>query len=95
MLANEASAVGTTPSRVGGDPISVMGQGSGSEPDPGERLGIIRIGGILGRLALLALETSGGKSESDDKSGTGKEAARISPIALVAGVWAGPPVKPN
>ena len=62
-----------------------MGQGSGSEPDPGERLEKIRIGGIFGLRARPALETSGGKSESEDKSGTGKETARLSPTALVGG----------
>ena len=53
------------------------------------------VGGILGLLARPALETSGGKSESDDKSGTGREVARISPTALGDRGRAGPPVNPK
>ena len=63
-------------------PRSLEGQGSGSEPDPfGVRCGVVLKGGILGRLALPPLGNSDGKSESEDKSGTGKDEALPSSIA--------------
>ena len=77
-------------------PHSEVGPGSGSEPDPlGERWGETRKGGILGRLALPPLGTSGGKSESEDRSGTGKEEALASPEARGDLGLVGPPVNPN